>query len=81
MQRSILTDPCHAAYAVPAAMLEYESLVLLVGGLDTVATVKVNHQTVGATNNMFRRYILDLKSALKVSSVEQIVMISRAKRT
>ena len=40
---------------------------LLCGGIDTVAEIAINGQPAGKTNNMFTRYIFDVKKLLKVS--------------
>ena len=38
-------------------------------GLDTVATVSVNGHTILTTDNMFRRYIVDVKDDMQVCVV------------
>ena len=42
------------------------SVVLVCEGLDTVSTVLVNGHVVGTSNNMFVRYVFDIKDKLKV---------------
>ena len=53
--------------SVSSELLTNHAVMLVCEGLDTVATVKVNGQTVGTSNNMFIRYVYDIKSALVVS--------------
>ncbi|XP_078660192.1 beta-mannosidase-like [Branchiostoma floridae x Branchiostoma belcheri] len=52
-------------FDVPEGMLDFNELLLLCEGLDTVATVFVNGKLVGRSDNMFKRYMFDLKSVLK----------------
>ena len=52
--------------SVSQDILNYDSVQLLVGGLDTIATLEINNMHIASTDNMFRRYILDVKSALQV---------------
>jgi len=40
---------------------------LVLEGVDTVATVSVNGQAVVNTDNMFRRYVVDVKKVLQVT--------------
>jgi len=41
-------------------------VVLVCEGLDTIAEVFINDQSVGKSENMFARYIFDVKGALTV---------------
>ncbi|CAH1246434.1 MANBA [Branchiostoma lanceolatum] len=52
-------------FDVPGGMLDFNELLLLCEGLDTVATIFVNGKFVGQSDNMFKRYMFDLKSVLK----------------
>ena len=42
------------------------SLMLVCEGLDTIATVYVNNKVVGKSDNMFVRYVFDIKPATQV---------------
>lgn len=53
---------------VDGAVLNHTRVALVFEGLDTAAEVFVNDQTVGKSNNMFARYIFDVKSSLQGSS-------------
>jgi beta-mannosidase len=48
-----------------SALLVQEHLFLVCDGLDTLATVILNGQVLGHTDNMFRQYRWDAKSALR----------------
>ena len=52
--------------AVGALLLQNSTILLVCDGLDTIATVTVNGVVVGKSENMFLRYIYNIKSALKV---------------
>ena len=54
---------------MPAALLEEETIELVCEGLDTVASGSINNAAVGTATNMFVRYVFNVKSALKVSSL------------
>lgn len=36
--------------------------------MDTVATISINGEVIGTTENMFRRYIFDIKPILQLGS-------------
>lgn len=46
--------------------LNYKAIVLVCDGLDTVASIVVNNVTVGRSDNMFVRYVFDIKPHLVV---------------
>ena len=46
--------------------LQHHVVQLVLEGVDTVATVSVNGQAVVNTDNMFRRYVADVKQVLQV---------------
>ena len=46
-----------------------QSIILIAEGIDTVATIFINGQQVGTTDNMFVKYTFDVKSLLKVDTV------------
>nr|XP_053649260.1 beta-mannosidase-like [Cherax quadricarinatus] len=50
-----------------AALLGHERVALIFEGLDTAARVLVNDEVVGTSDNMFVRYIYDVKQHLKES--------------
>ncbi|WAR04381.1 MANBA-like protein [Mya arenaria] len=54
------------SFQATADLMSNPTVVLVCEGLDTVATVTVNNVTVGKTDNMFIRYVFDVKSALKL---------------
>ncbi len=51
------------------------SVILRLEGVDTVASVSVNGLPVGSTENMFRRYDFDVRSALRVGANELSIRI------
>ncbi|XP_045208111.2 beta-mannosidase-like isoform X1 [Mercenaria mercenaria] len=53
-------------FTLTSDILQYRAVVLVCEGLDTVSTVIVNNKTVGTSDNMFVRYVYDIKSALVV---------------
>ena len=53
------------SFEVDGKLLAERACVLVCEGIDTVASVSVNGVEVGATDNMFRRYIFDVKPHLK----------------
>lgn len=52
-------------FEVPAETLNHDLVVLRCEGLDTFATIKINDQAIGTTNNMFRIWEFDVKPVLK----------------
>lgn len=63
-------------FDVTPAMMSQRSVVLVCEGLDTVATVYVNNKVVGKSDNMFVRYVFDIKSYLQVGSNTIIILFS-----
>ncbi|KAK6181474.1 hypothetical protein SNE40_009317 [Patella caerulea] len=55
-------------FEVTADILSKASVILVAEGLDTFATIIINGQTNWTTNNMFIRYVYDIKDFLKVGS-------------
>ncbi len=53
------------AFAVDAEFLDQPQVWLVCDGLDTLATVTLNGEVLGETDNMFRQYRWDVKSLLK----------------
>ncbi len=51
-------------FEVSERLLAHERVLLVCRGLDTLATIWVNGQEIGRTDNMFRTYELDVRSAL-----------------
>ncbi|KAL4228975.1 hypothetical protein ACF0H5_012015 [Mactra antiquata] len=45
---------------------DLRQILLICEGLDTISSVYINNKLIGKTENMFVRYILDIKSDLKV---------------
>jgi len=63
------------SFEADAALLNAASVILRLDGVDTVATVSINGKRVGCTENMFRRYDLDVKKALKAGVNEIAICI------
>jgi len=53
------------SFEVDAKLLAERACMLVCEGLDTVAAVSVNGVEVGSADNMFRRYVFDVKPHLK----------------
>ena len=51
-------------FSVPGTLLEEERVYLVCDGLDTLATVTLNGQRVGQSDNMFRQYRWEVKQLL-----------------
>lgn len=58
------------SFAVPADLLAEERIFLVCDGLDTLATVVLNGQILGQTDNMFRQYRWDVKPILQAGANE-----------
>lgn len=52
-------------FPVSAELLSHEHVLLRCEGLDTVAAISINDQTVAQTDNMYRTYEFDVKDLLK----------------
>uniref|UniRef100_A0A6G1SGI4 beta-mannosidase n=1 Tax=Aceria tosichella TaxID=561515 RepID=A0A6G1SGI4_9ACAR len=52
-----------------------QSVKLVLHGIDTVATVYINGEEVGQTDNMFVRYKFEIKSYLKLAGLKNLLMI------
>lgn len=48
-------------------------IVLICEGLDTVSKIYINNNLVGESENMFVRYIYNIKGALQVFTINQII--------
>ena len=59
--------------AATSELLAESKVVLVFNGLDTVAQVFVNDELVGSSDNMFVRYIFDIKDKLKVLQASGII--------
>ena len=57
-------------FDVPDDVLNNDRVLLRCEGLDTLATIKINGQKIGAANNMFRAWEFEVKNALKSGSNE-----------
>eukprot|EP00727_Mastigamoeba_balamuthi_P002336 m51a1_g121 putative beta-mannosidase isoform 1 (1148) ;mRNA; r:403952-409163 len=55
-------------FDAPSDLLDNRKVLLVCDGLDTVSRVSINGVTVGTSDNMFRRYFFDAKTALKNNS-------------
>ena len=56
------------SFTVMADLLAEECIFLICDGLDTLATVELNGQTLGRTENMFRQYRWNVKSVLQAGA-------------
>lgn len=54
-----------ANFTVPKEFLEKRVANLVLHGVDTIAYVELNNRPVGRTDNMFIRYVFDIKTYLK----------------
>lgn len=50
---------------VPQNVIKRSKIILVCDGLDTVSTVIINGKVVGHSDNMFLRYIFDVKKVIK----------------
>jgi len=62
------------SFQVSAEALQHDRVLLCCEGLDTLATIKINGQSIGIANNMFRTWEFDVKSALKAG--DNIIEVS-----
>jgi len=58
------------SFTVQPEVLQHEHLWLVCDGLDTLASLTLNGQPLGSTENMFRQYRWDVKSLLKAEGNE-----------
>ena len=64
------------AFDVPEDILARDRVLLRCEGLDTLATIELNGQSVGTANNMHRTWEYDVKSLLKPGENEIAVVFS-----
>lgn len=57
-------------FEVPADLLRRDRVLLRCQGLDTLATIRLNGRKIGKTDNMFRTWEFDVKSALRAGRNE-----------
>ena len=67
---------CHEFMVLPQ-VLEEDKVELVCTGLDTLAEITLNGQTLGQTNNMFRTYRWDVKGRLS-SGVNTLTILFRS---
>jgi len=65
-------------FQVSAALLREDAVELVAGGLDTVATVRLNGRVVARTENMFTGWRWDVKSLLRAGANELTVHFGSA---
>ncbi len=53
------------SFSIPAALLKHDVVLLRCEGLDTFATIRINGQELGRTDNMFRTWEFDVREHLK----------------
>ncbi len=58
------------SFTVAPELLAEDRVTLVCDGLDTLATVELNGQTLGQTDNMFRQYRWDIKDHLRAGENE-----------
>lgn len=56
-------------FTVTPDQLNYKVTNLVLHGVDTVAFVELNDHPIGSTDNMFVRYVFDIKKLLQVRTV------------
>jgi beta-mannosidase len=61
------------SFDAAAAVLAEDKVFLVADGLDTLATVTLNGQVLGETDNMFRRYEWEVKGLLKPAANELLI--------
>lgn len=57
---------CFLCLSVDSSLLNHVRVALIFEGLDTVAEVAIGSEVVGNSDNMFVRYIFDVKDQLQV---------------
>lgn len=65
-------------FIVDEALMDQEHIDLVCDGLDTLATVTINGETLLSTNNMFCQYRQDVKKSLRIGENEIKVVFSSA---
>lgn len=63
------------AFAIDQHIAMSQSVKLVLHGVDTVATVYMNGEEVGQTDNMFVRYKFDVKAHLKLVGLKNVLVI------
>lgn len=56
------------SFAVPAALLRHDRVLLRCEGLDTLASIAINGGAVGRTDNMYRCFEFDVKELLRAGA-------------
>ncbi|XP_076092568.1 beta-mannosidase-like isoform X1 [Mytilus galloprovincialis] len=64
------------SFQVTSSIFSSQSLVLVCEGLDTVSHVFINGVTVGTSDNMFVRYVFDIKKAARVGTNNLTIVFS-----
>lgn len=67
-----------ATFQVSAALLREDAVELVAGGLDTIATVRLNGRVVARTENMFTGWRWDVKKLLRAGANELTVRFGSA---
>ncbi|MFN2137574.1 MAG: glycosyl hydrolase 2 galactose-binding domain-containing protein, partial [Candidatus Promineifilaceae bacterium] len=67
-------------FSVSEAFLDHEHVLLHCAGLDTLATLRVNGQEIGRTDNMFRTWEFDVKDLLHAGDNEIEIYFASALR-
>lgn len=55
-------------FSVDASFQSYRGIILIANGIDSVSSVYLNDKLIGATDNMFRRYVFDVASYINVAN-------------
>lgn len=59
-------------FTVTPDQLNYRVSNLVLHGVDTVAYIELNDHPIGTTNNMFVRYVFDIKKLLLVRTASSV---------
>ena len=68
------------AFEVPPSFLALDTVLLRCTGLDTLATIQINGQEIGRTDNMFRTWEFDVKPFLRPGENEIAIAFESALR-
>lgn len=68
----------HRTFTVPPEFLAHDRVLLQCQGLDTLATIRLNGQTIAQTDNMFRSWEFDAKPYLHPGENEIAILFASA---
>ncbi len=64
----------HKVFSVPEKLLREDQVYLVCDGLDTLASLTLNGESLGKTANMFRQYRFEIKSLLQAGDNELTIL-------